>query len=118
MIYTGTVIVESLHDESVFNFVTVTARESAEMVDALADQPKNITVVTFTVTDELAPAVVDELSRLLKQGHWYSDVSHEFDKFVIFPNKVFHFLPKEIDKRQKAFDYAKTLNIPESQIDF
>ncbi len=118
MIYTGTVIIESLHDESVLNFVSTTGRETAELVDAVGEQPKQVTVVTFTVNDEMAPAVVDELSRLLKSGHWYADVRNEFDVFVVFPNKVFHFMPKEADKRQKAFDYAKSLNIPESQIDF
>jgi len=118
MLYTGTVIIESLHDESVLNFVNVTSRETADLVDALGDQPKQVTVVTFTVADEMAPAVVDELSRLLKTGHWYADVRNEFDVFVVFPNKVFHFMPKETDKKQKVLEYAKTLSIPEGQIDF
>lgn len=118
MIYTGTVILESLHDESVLNFAENVKREHAQMIDALPDQPASVTIATFTVRDEMAPAIVDELSRLLKAGHWYADVRNEFDMFVIFPGKVFHFTPKELDKRQKALDYAKTLAIPESQVDF
>ncbi len=118
MIYTGTVIAESLHDESVFHFVENIKREHAQLVDALAGQEKNVTIVTFTVQDELVGAVVDELSRLIKPSHWYADIKYEFDNYVIFPGKIFHFTPKEIDKRQKAYDYAKTLGIPEKQIDF
>jgi hypothetical protein len=118
MIYTGTVILESLHDESVLNFADNVVREHAQIIDALPDQPASVTIATFTVKDEMAPAIVDELSRLLKAGHWYADIRNEFDIFVIFPGKVFHFLPKEVEKRAKAFEYAKTLNIPESQIDF
>lgn len=118
MLYTGTVILESLHDESVLNFVENVKREHAQMIDALPDQPATVTIATFTVRDEMAPAIVDELSRLFKAGHWYADVRHEFDTFVIFPGKVFHFMPKETEKREKALAYAKTLSIPESQIDF
>jgi transcriptional regulator of NAD metabolism len=118
MLYTGTVILESLHDESVLNFVENVQRETAELVDALADQPKTVTIATFTVKEEMAPAVADELNRLIKHGHWYADVCHEFDCYIIFPGKVFHFMPKETEKRQKAFDYAKSLQIPESQIAF
>ena len=118
MIYTGTVIAESLHDESVLNFVDDVKREHAQMIDALPDQAKTVSIITFAVREELAGAVVDELSRLIKPSHWYADVKHEFDVYVIFPNKIFRFMPKEADKRQKAVDYAKTLGIPESQIDF
>lgn len=118
MNYTGTVILESLHDESVLNFVDAVNRETAELVDAQPGQPAQVTIATFQVRDEMAPAIADELSRLIKPGHWYADICHEFDCYIIFPGKVFHYMPKEIDKRQKAFDYAKSLLIPESQIAF
>lgn len=118
MKYIGTIILESLISDSVLNFVEVKARETADLTDALADQPKQVTVITFEIGDDMASTVVEEISKNLKSGHWYGDVAHEFDKYVIFPNKVFHFMPKETDKRQKAFEYAKSLGIPESQIDF
>lgn len=118
MKYTGTIIAESLISDSILNFVEVKSRDTAELVDALPDQPKEINIIVFEVVDEMAGAIADELSRTLKSGHWYADVSHEFDKFVVFPNKIFRFTPKEVDKRQKALDYAKSLGIPESQIDF
>jgi hypothetical protein len=118
MKYIGTIIVESLISDSVLNFVEIKARETAELADPLTDQPKQVTIITFEIGDDMASAVVEEISRNLKSGHWYADVAYEFDKYVIFPNKIFRFAPKETEKRQKAFDYAKSLGIPESQIDF
>jgi len=118
MKYIGTIILDSLISDSVLNFVEIKARETAELADALADQSKQVTIVTFEIGDDMVSAVAEEISKNLKSGHWYADISHEFDKFVIFPNKIFRFTPKEIEKRQKAVDYAKSLHIPESQIDF
>ncbi len=118
MKYTGTIIVESLISDSVLNFVEIKTRETAELADALADQPKQVTIITFEIGDDLASAVVEEISKNLRSGHWYADVAYEFDKYVIFPNKVFRFTPKETEKKQKAVEYAKSLGIPESQIDF
>lgn len=118
MNYTATIVLESLHDESVLNFADAVSREVADLVDALPDQSQQVTVVTLTVRDEMAPAIADELSRALKSPHWYADVCHEFDCYIVFPGKVFHYAPKEVDKRQKAFEYAKSLGIPESQIAF
>ena len=118
MIYTGTVVAESLHDESVLNFVAETGRKTEFLKkNPGTEQPENVTVISFTVTDEMALAVADEFSRLLKTG-WYADFGHEFDRYVIFPGKVFHFAPKEIEKKQKAIEYGKTLGIPASQLDF
>lgn len=118
MLYTGTVIAESLLDESALNFVEQVKREHAQMIDAAADQPASVSIVKFTVRDEMAPAIAEELSRLIKPGRWYADVRHEFDVYVIFAGKIFHFAPKETEKRAKALEYAKTLGIPEKQLDF
>lgn len=118
MKYTGTIIAESLLSDSVLNFVTVTSRETAELVDALPDQPKQVTIVVFEVGDDMASAVAEEISRHLNSRHWYADLRHEYEIFVIFPNKIFRFAPKETEKHQKAIEYAKSLGIPESQIDF
>jgi hypothetical protein len=118
MKYTGTLVLESLVSDSVLNFVNVKTRETAELVDALADQPKTVTVITFEAGDDMVLAVAEEISRNLASGHWYADIGHEFEKIIIFHNKVVRFTPKETEKRQKAFDYARSLGIPESQIDF
>jgi hypothetical protein len=118
MIYSGTIISESLHDESVLNFVEVKSREKKPLTGATDQQPKEIELISFTVKDEMVPAVADELSRLLKPGHWYADFGTEYDKYIVFAGKVFHYAPKEIEKQQKAKDYAKTLGIPEAQIDW
>jgi hypothetical protein len=118
MKYTGTVILESLLSDSVLNFVDVKNRETADLTDPLADQAPTVTVITFKIGDDMASAVADEISRNLKAKYWYADISHEYEKIVIFQNKVVRFAPKETEKRQKAFDYAKSLTIPESQIDF
>ncbi len=118
MKYTGTVIVESLLSDSVLNFVDVKHRETAELIDALPDQSKEVTIVVFECGDDMAAAVAEEISRHLRPNHWYADIRQEYDTFVIFPNKIFRFAPKETEKHQKAVDYAKSLGIPESQIDF
>ncbi len=106
MLYNGSVLAGSLHDESILNFVDSLRREATPAGD----------LITFVVKDELAPSVADELSRLLKSGQSYASVKNETDIYAVFPNKVFHFMPKELEKRQKALDYAKTLQISESQL--
>lgn len=118
MKFTGTIITESLLSDSVLNFVEVKTRETAELTNPTPDQPKTVNIITFEVGDDLAGAVADEISRNLKTGPWYADMGTEYEKVVIFSNKIFRFTPKEIDKRQKAFDFAKSLHIPESQIVF
>jgi hypothetical protein len=118
MKYTGTIIAESLLSDAVFNFVDIKARETAELTDPTTDQPKSVTVISFEVGDDMAAAVADEVSRTMLAGSWYADISHEYERIIIFRNKVVRFAPKETEKRQKAFDYAKSLGIPESQIDF
>lgn len=118
MKYTGTIIAESLLSDSVLNFVDQKAKETAELADPAADQPKMVTILTIEVGDDLVGAVADEISRNLKPGHWYADIGNEYEKTIIFPNKLFKFTPKETEKRQKAIDYAQSLRIPESQIDF
>ena len=118
MIYNGTVLLESLHDESVLNFVTETGRLKKPLTNHSTSQPAEVHIVSFTVADDMAPAVADELSRLLKPGHWYADFGNEYDKYVIFPGKIFHFAPKETDKKQKAQEYGRSLGIPESQLDW
>ena len=118
MKFTGTIVLESLLSDSVLNFVDVKTRETADLTDPTADQPKTVNIVTFEVGDDMAGAVSDEISRNLRSGQWYADMATEYEKVVIFPNKIFRFAPKEIDKRQKAFDFAKSLHIPESQIVF
>ena len=118
MKFTGTVIAESLLSDSVLNFVDITMRETADLTDPTGDQPKAVNVLTFEVGDDMASAVSDEISRNLRAGQWYADMATEYEKIVIFPNKIFRFAPKEVDKRQKALDFAKSLHIPESQIAF
>ena len=118
MKFTGVAIAESLMSDSVLNFVEVKSRETADLTDPTADQPKSVTVLTFEVGDDMASAVADELSRNLKAGHWYADMGTEYEKIVVFPSKIFRYATKEVDKHQKAVAYAKSLHIPESQIAF
>jgi len=103
MRYQGNVHADNLLSDSILNFVDVKAQTPA---------------IVFEVGDDMVLAVAEELSRTLKPGKHLAVIGHEYEKMVIFPGKIFRFTPKEVEKRQKALDYAKSVGISESQINF
>ena len=116
MKYTGTLIAESLIDEAFLNFVSITERRKMPLEGATTDQLPEITLIRFIVTDDFAPAVVEEISKSLKGRGWYGSVEGEYEKFMIFPHKIFKYTPKDVTGFQKAIDYGKSLGIPDAQL--
>ncbi len=104
MKYVGSVIKGSLLDEAFLNF---------------ADAEKEAGgLITFEVGDEMVASVAEEMSKSLKSGASYGVIKNEFERMIIFPNKIFKYSVKDAVTRQKAVDYGKTLGIPEVQLDF
>lgn len=95
MIYHGRFQTDGLLSDSVLNFVDV-KKQNGE--------------VEFTVGDDFVLAVVEEISTHLKPAH-ACVISNEYERFVIFPNKVFRYRVTEAETQQKAIEYAASLGI-------
>ena len=117
MKYTGSLIRESLHDESFLNFVD-NVKETKVNWEFGDGKKEEMTKIEFELGDDFVLAVVDAVSSNLKPSGFYSIVKSDFQLYVIFPNKFFAYYPKEEDVRKKAFDYAKSLNVSEGEIIF
>lgn len=82
-------------------------------------QPKVWTFIEFTVPDDEAPALADALALALDEKlGWYCDFRTENETFVVFSRRIFRYPRGNQDGREAAAEHARTLGVPEAQIDW
>jgi hypothetical protein len=97
----------------------LTKVERYHVSDAAPDQPQTWTTIEFETGEDperlaqaLAAILDDEPSR------WYTDFAADEMKYVIFPGRIFRHSRDDGAGRAEAKEYARTLGIPEGQIDW
>ncbi len=115
---TGLLLKESLQDESVLNLVHITKTESWNAANAAPNQPKTWTAISFEADEDLADEIAAAFSRALQPEGWYLNYAFANKVYVIFPKKVFKYLRGNQRARQQAIRFGRTLNIPNSQLDW
>lgn len=114
---TGLLLKESLSEVSVLDRLNITKTETWNITNAAEFQPEVWTAVSFEVDDADADSVVEELSRAL-QPQWYIDARWNEWVFVIFPQHVFKYRRGDQAGKTEAQNYALSIGIPPSQVDW
>ncbi len=115
----GLVIKESLTDTSVINHLTVTKTEAEYVENAASDQPDTWTLISYTCEDREAEGLAKLFAASLKEGKWYTNfTTGDNIVYVIFPKKIFTYPVGDLEKKQTARDYARSVGIPDGQVDW
>lgn len=110
MNYTGTIVAESLKDQSILNEFSVLNTRTTDDENP-ADQWHLYKV-------EATKEQLEKLSLFLKSEKWYAHFWNKDEMIVVFPKKIFE--QKVSDKATwiPAIEYGLSLGIPEKQLDF
>jgi hypothetical protein len=117
----GTLIVESLRLGQALNGVhlDVTEIRRQPVGEVPPSQPSIWTFIEFDVGDDDAGAVADVIAASLDTvGGWYCDLHTAHDTLVAFPGIVHRYRAGDDAGRREAADHARSLGIPEPQIDW
>jgi hypothetical protein len=91
---------------------------SVEAVAAVAGQPPCWTMVEFEADDEVAADLAVALARCLDAGPWYANFTTDDEAFVVFADRVFRYQREDRFGRARAAQYARTVGVPEAQLDW
>jgi hypothetical protein len=115
---TGLLLKESLVDDSVLELVNVVKVEVWDVNNAAPCQPKTWTAIIFEAEKERAPDLAEAFSKILKPEGWYINFSTGDKMYVIFPQNIFCYQRGDTTSREEAIVFGRSLNIPESQLDW
>jgi hypothetical protein len=120
MSFTGNLLAESLrrelHIQGAGLHVHRIWRDDAG--DPSAGQPRTWTFIEFDVPEANATDFAEALSGALEPGPWYCDFRNDHETFVVFAGRVFRYPRGEHRARQEAERYARSVGVPEPQIDW
>ncbi len=117
----GTLIAESLRVDAPLRGLRLEVTEiRRRSFDGLpAAQPATWTFVEFQIDDDLAPHLAVTLAEVLDDaGGWYCDFRTSTETFVVFAQRVFRYPRGDADQRAAAAHHARSIGIPEAQIDW
>ncbi|HZA75685.1 MAG TPA: hypothetical protein VE623_04765 [Acidimicrobiales bacterium] len=91
-----------------------------ERLDAgLDEQPPQWTLIWFEAADADHDRLADRLSEALEpRGGWYADFHSDTDVTVVFADRVFRYRRGDRAGRAEVEDYARSVGVPESQLDW
>ena len=121
MTIAGCLIAESMRVGSTIDGVSlrVTKISRADLGDVEAGQPRTWTFIEFEAADDDADRLADALSRALaRAGGWYCDFRTDAETFVVFAKRVFRYPRGDAAGRAEAADYARSVGVPEPQLDW
>ncbi len=113
----GLLLKESLTDTGILDLLRITKTESWQVTNAAAYQPSTWTAVCFEAEESQASTIAEKLSRVLKP-QWYINASTSNHVYVIFFGKVFTYHKGDSQMRAAAQQYGRSLDIPDSQLDW
>jgi len=87
--------------------------------DVDAGQPRTWTFIDFEADERDTDALTSALERALEQrGGWYCDLRTDAETFVVFAGRTFRYPRGDADGRAAAADYARSVGVPEAQLDW
>ena len=114
--FRGLLLKESLNDLEVLKLVNIIKEEKWDIDNAADFQPNIWNAIEFNGQGD-----VEEIAKKISKAmnpRWYVNINTDIEEFVIFPNKIFRYTKGDKMGKIKAQKYARSLNIPESQIDW
>jgi hypothetical protein len=121
MTLAGALIAESLRIGAVLDHLDVTVRKisRADVGDVEAHQPLSWTFVEFEAADEEAPRLAAAFREALDADiGWYCDFRTTSETFVVFSGRVFRYPRGDRDGRSEAEAYARSVGVPDAQLDW
>jgi hypothetical protein len=121
MTVSGILIAESILKDCPFAGVTlqVHAVSRGDVGDTAAGQPLTWTFLDFEVEDAAVDDLAAALSSSLDPSHgWYCSFRTAEEQFVVFAGRVFRYPPGEHEGRSQAEMYARSVGVPETQLDW
>jgi hypothetical protein len=117
--FTGNLLAESLRKDAPLEAVPFAVRRiwRADAGDPSADQPLTWTFIEFEVPDDNVEALAEALAGALEPGPLYCDFRSEQETFVVFANRIFRYPRGDQSAREEAEGYARSVGVPETQID-
>lgn len=108
--YLGTIIKESLSDDTTLTFFAVKKIEETD--DEIIEDRWHLCYV------EAEKENIEKLSSYIKEGPWYAHFWNGTEMVVVFRNKVFTFSREDKDAIIPVKEYGQSLGIKEEQLDF
>jgi hypothetical protein len=121
MVVTGVLIAESLRTGARLEGVTLTVRRITRenAGDSRAGQPRTWTFVEFAAAAGDAERLANTLSGALDERlGWYCDFRSATETYVVFSHRVFRYPRGDPAGREEAEAHARSLGVPESQLDW
>jgi hypothetical protein len=119
MMARGVLVADSLQVGTTVTALRVIEVSRVEAATATSTQPAVWTLLTFEVDDSQATALAEQLSNSLAPvGGWYADFATADDRFVVFAGRIFHYQRTDEAGRAIAEEYARSIGVPEPQIDW
>ena len=117
----GVLIAESLRPGTELTGVSmhITKIARVEVNNAAAEQPQQWTLLDFAAEEADSERLAEQLAACLAPtGGWYVNYNTTQEAFVIFAEKIFRYPRKQVEGRRQAQDYARSIGIPEPQLDW
>lgn len=120
MSFTGGLIAESLREGGSLDCAGLTVHRiwRVEAGDPSAGQPTGWTFVELDVPREQIEKAAEALSAALAAGPWYCDLQSDEETVVVFAGRIFRYPRGDAAGRAEAETYARSVGVPESQIDW
>jgi hypothetical protein len=116
-VYSGTLIGESLRVGSELESIPLTVTKVRRV--RAADEPEPWTLIYFDVAADRVGGLVGALSRMLERdGGWYCDFRPDDEVFAVFCDRIFRYRRGDRAARSTVEDYARSMGVPESQLDW
>lgn len=118
--YRGVLLGESLELDAVVDVPLGVHRVTRHASgDPDAGQPRAWTFIEFSVAEEHVDTLANTLKRSLRrEGGWYCDFHSDHEVVVVFCDRVFRYPPGDRVGRAEAERHARTMGVPESQLDW
>lgn len=117
----GVLIAESLRVGAELSGIPLQVIKIAriEVANAAPEQPRQWTRMDFAADERDAECLADQLAACLApNGGWYVNYNTASEAFVVFPENVFRYPRGDADGREKAKVHARSIDIPEAQLDW
>jgi hypothetical protein len=117
-VFRGLLLKESLRDEGILDMVRVTDEAVWDVAGRVEEwQPGRWTAVSFEGDDTRADELAERMSRAIKPK-WYANLSTETHAYVVFADWVFKYVKGDSEARARAQEYAISVGVPQSQVDW
>lgn len=115
----GAIVAESLRVGAALEEVPLVVRRLERINAGIGEQPPQWTLVWFEANDEDADELAQQLSVALEaSGGWYADFHSDAEVTVVFAGRIFRYRRGDKNERAKVADYARSVGVPEPQLDW